>query len=319
MKKIGMKSIVTAFIMSIILAGCGGSSGDSASNYPEESVKIIVPFAAGGGATTTARTISEYAEDHVGESLVIENREGGGGSAGQQYVASADNDGYTLLLITGSAVTNPIFNKTSFTYEDFEPVIQLVSDVSYLYVNADAPYDDLESFAEYAKDNPGEVTISTSGAQASDHYAALEIIEELGLDAEAIPYDGESQAIASTSGGHDEATIGNFAAAEGQVQSGNLKPLVVLGDEQTDVYPDVPTSIEEGLEVTEASWRGIAAPKGTPSEIIEHLHEAFKKGFDDEDYQNQMSDLGMDTEYKGPEDFQDRVVEYYERMSQATE
>ncbi|WP_167751492.1 tripartite tricarboxylate transporter substrate binding protein [Lentibacillus salicampi] len=319
MKKLGLKSVLFSFIgLILILAGCSEATS-GAENYPDKPVKVIVPFSAGGGATTTARVIGQHTEEHLGETIVIENQEGGGGTAGQQAASTADPDGYTLLLMTGSAVTNPIFNNTSFTHEDFEPVIQLVNDVSYLYVDADAPYDDFESFIEFAEANPGEVTISTSGAQASDHYAALDIIAQYDLEAEAIPYDGESGAIASTAGGHDEAVIGNFAAAEGQVQSGNLKALVVLGDERSDVYPDVPSSSEVGLEVTESSWRGIAVPKETPQEVIDILHEAFKKGFDEEEYQEQMSNLGMDTEYQNPEDFQERINEYHESMNRDVE
>lgn len=319
MRKKVLKPVLFSLVgLILILVGCSDKTSD-AENYPDQPVKLIVPFSAGGGATTTARVIGQHTEEHLGETIVIENQEGGGGSAGQQYVSTADPDGYTLLLMTGSTVTNPIFNKTSFTHEDFIPIIQLVNDVSYLYVSADAPYEDFESFIEFAKENPGEVTISTSGAQASDHYAALDIIEQYDLDAEAIPYDGESGAIASTAGGHDEAVIANFAAAEGQVQAEKLKALVVLGEERTDAYPDVPYSSEVGLEVTESSWRGIAAPKDTPQEIIDILHEAFKKGFDEEEYQEQMSNLGMTTEHLDPEGFQERVNEYYERMNQDVE
>ncbi|KGX90497.1 tripartite tricarboxylate transporter substrate binding protein [Pontibacillus marinus] len=318
MKAFKMKGLLTLlFIISIVLSACGNqeTSGGTSEDFPDKPIKIIVPFAAGGAATHTARIIAQYSEEHMGQSIVIENREGGGGTAGQGYVASADADGYTLLLATTSVVTNPIFNKTSYTYEDYQPIMQLVSDVTIMYASSDAPYDDFDSFVEYAKQNPGEVTIATSGAQASDNIAGQEMIKALGIDATTIPYDGGAPAVASAAGGHDDIALASFSEGEGQVQSENLKPILVLGEKSHKEYPNIPTSVDKGFDVTDESWRGLVAPAGTDPEVIEHLHEAFKKGFENEEYQEKMENMGMVTRARGPEEFKKLMDKDFERMS----
>ena len=321
MKKFKSVAIVTA-AMSLFLGACGGggsngAAGESAAEkFPEEPIKIIVPFAAGGSATTTARLLAEYSEEPMGQSIVIENREGGGGTIGQQYVSTADPDGYTLLLATTSVVTSPIFNETAFTHEDFDPILQVVSDVSYLYINADAPYDDFESFIEYAKENPGEVTFATSGAQASDTIAAKELIEEAGIDATVIPYDGAAPGIASVAGGHDSAAMSSFGESEGQVQAGNIKPILVFSENKSTKYPDIPTSYEKGYEISDESWRGIVAPKGTDPEIIKYLQDAFKAGFDNPEFKEKMDNQGMDPIYKDSQGFKESIDNVYKRFSE---
>ncbi|WP_226530751.1 Bug family tripartite tricarboxylate transporter substrate binding protein [Metabacillus niabensis] len=319
MKTLNFRSWVFVIVLSMILTACNsqGSNTESnqstVSNFPEEPVKIVVPFAAGGAATTTARLIADASEESMGNSIVVENREGGGGTIGQQNVSTAKPDGYTLLLATNSLVTNPIFNKTSFTHEDFEPILQLVSDVSYLFVSTDAPYDDFGSFIEYAKENPGEVSFATSGAQASDNFAALDLIEATGIDATTIPYDGAAPAVASVAGGHDEVVTASFGDAEGQVQAGNLKPILVLSENKSKQYPDVPTSFEEGYEITDESWRGLVAPKGTDPEVVKYLQDAFKTGFDSEDFQKKMANQGMETVYKDSQEFKQAINDVFER------
>jgi tripartite-type tricarboxylate transporter receptor subunit TctC len=301
----------------LVISGCSSQSAGG-TNFPNKSIKIVVPFSAGGGADSTARIIAEHAEEHVGEKIVIENRDGAGGTIGQNMVATAEPDGYTLGLITTSIVTNPIFNDVTYTHEDFEPILQLVSDVGYLYVPGDAPYDDLESFKEYAIENPG-ITIAVSGAQTSDNFAARELIAALGIEGNPVPYEGGARAVASTAGGHDSATISSFSEAEGQVQNGNLKPILVLSENKSKQYPDVPTSFEKDIEVSEESWRGLAAPKGTDPEIIKYLQDAFKKGFDEEEYQKTMTNQGMDTRFRDNAEFKEVIEMNFERFKGAQE
>ncbi|QBP42715.1 tripartite tricarboxylate transporter substrate binding protein [Paenisporosarcina antarctica] len=320
MKKLKRNVLISSLLsIGVIISGCGNeeTSADSSDKFPEGPVKIVVPFSAGGGADTTARVIAEHTEEHLGVKIVTENRDGAGGTLGQEMVATAEPDGYTLGLITTSIVTNPIFNNVSYTHEDFIPIAQLVSDVGYLYIPGDAPYDDIESLIEYASNNG--VTIAVSGAQTSDNFAAREFAEAAGIQSTPIPYEGGSRAVASAAGGHDDATISSFSEAEGQVQSGNLKPILVFSEERSEQYPDVPTSYEKGIEVTEESWRGIGAPSGTDPEIIKYLQEAFKKGFDDEKYQEKMKNQGMDTMYRNTEEFQKVINTNYERFKNAKE
>ncbi|GGC89026.1 C4-dicarboxylate ABC transporter substrate-binding protein [Thalassobacillus devorans] len=314
------KGILMMLIVGILtLSACSQNSSSSkgeASNYPEKEIKIVVPFAAGGAATTTARLIAQNMEEHAGVDIVVENREGGGGTAGQQAVASAEPDGYTLLLATNSVITNPIFSKTGYTHEDFVPIGQVVSDASYLYIPEGAPYDDYESFVSYAKENPGEVTIGTSGAQASDTFAAKDLIEAEGLDAQTVPYDGAARAVSSAAGGHDDAAMSSFSEAEGQVQEGNLKPVLVFSEESSDEYPDIPTTADIGYEgITDESWRGLVAPKDTDEEISNYLTDALEKAFNEEDFQEAMENQGMVTRFRNGEELKELMNNQYEQYN----
>ncbi|SFP31472.1 Tripartite-type tricarboxylate transporter, receptor component TctC [Salibacterium halotolerans] len=317
--KTGLYASIMAGIL--VLGACGeqSSSGgsDGSSNYPNDEIQIIVPFAAGGAATTTARMIADNMEEHVGQDIVVENQEGGSGTAGQQAVASAEPDGYTLLLATNSVITNPIFSETSYTHESYEPIGQVVSDVSYLYVPQDAPYDDYESFITYAENNPGEVTIATSGAQASDNFAAEDLIEEEGIDANTVPYDGAARAVSSAAGGHDAAAMSSFSEAEGQVQEGNLKPILVFSSDSSQDYPDLPTTADLGYEgITDESWRGLVAPEGTDSEIINFLTNNLEKAFNEEDFQQSMENQGMTTRFRNGEELTELMNSQFERYNE---
>ncbi|UOQ91902.1 tripartite tricarboxylate transporter substrate binding protein [Halobacillus shinanisalinarum] len=318
LNKTGFLGMMVALL--ITLSACGNSSsaggeGDG-SNYPEKEIKIVVPFAAGGAATTTARLIAQNMEEHVGQEIVVENREGGGGTAGQQAVASAEPNGYTLLLATNSVITNPIFSKTGYTHEDFAPIGQVVSDASYLYIPEDAPYDDYESFVSYAKENPGEVTIGTSGAQASDTFAAKDLIEAEGLDAQTVPYDGAARAVSSAAGGHDDAAMSSFSETEGQVQEGNLKPVLIFSEDSSEEYPDIPTTADIGYEeITDESWRGLVAPEGTDEEILNYLTDALEKAFNEEDFQKAMENQGMVTRFRNGEELTELMNKQYEQYN----
>lgn len=314
----GVLAVLMTFLLILSACNSGSSEGETenASNYPEEEITIIVPFAAGGAATTTARLIAKSMEEHVGQDIVVENREGGSGTAGQQAVASAEPNGYTLLLATNSVITNPMFSKTGYTHENFAPIGQVVSDVSYLYVSEDAPYDDYESFVNYAKENPGEVTIATSGAQASDNYAAGDLIEAEGLDAQTVPYDGAARAVSSAAGGHDSAAMSSFSEAEGQVQEGNLKPVLVFSENSSEQYPELPTTADIGYEdITDESWRGLVAPEGTNEEVISSLTDFLEQAFNEEDFQQAMENQGMVTRFRNGDELKELMNTQYERYS----
>src|SRR5699024_9522241 len=235
---------------------------------------------------------------------IIENKEGGGGTAGQQEAANADNDGYTLLLGTNSLITNPMFSNVDYDIDDFTPIAQTVSDIFYLFIHESAEYDDIDSFIEYAKDNPSELTIATSCAETIGHLGAENFIEEAGIDVDLVPYDGGGEVSSSVAGNHDSAGVLSFSEADAQVQDGKVKPILTFNEEASEEYPDVPTSYEKNYEVTIDSWRGFFAPKDTNSEVIEKLEEAFKKANEEEEYKDSMENQGLNINYNDEEGLQ---------------
>ncbi len=323
----GLMALTMASLLT--LAGCGqesstndsgngeSSNGESTPetslNYPTKPIKIVNPFSAGGPADNTSRILAHHAEEFIGGSIVIENRDGGGGTIGQTAGASAKPDGYTLTLITASIVSNPIFNQVSYTHESFEPVIMTVNDPFYLVVSKDAPFDDAESFLEYAKENPGQISIGVSGSQTVPAFTAKEFEEKTGVELTTVPFDGEALAVAAAAGGHIQALIGNFSGIESQVKSGALKPILLFDVERSELAPDVPTAQEEGIDIISGSWRGIAVPAGTDPEIIEYLHQAFKQTTEKQEYQDQMTNSGIGITYRSPEEFKAIIEDTYNK------
>ncbi|WP_209125066.1 tripartite tricarboxylate transporter substrate binding protein [Alkalihalobacillus sp. BA299] len=293
--------------------GNGESNTDTALNYPTKPIKIINPFSAGGPADNTSRILAHHGEEFVGESIVVENRDGGGGTIGQTAGASAKPDGYTLTLITSSIVSNPIFNEVSYTHESFEPVIMTVNDPFFLVVSKDAPFDDTASFLEYAKENPGAINVGVSGSQTVPAFTAKEFEEKTGVELTTVPFDGEALAVAAAAGGHIDALIGNFSGIESQVNSGTLKPILLFDTERSDLAPDVPLAEEEGIDLISGSWRGIAVPAGTDPEIIEYLHEAFKAATEKQEYQDQMVKSGIGITYRNSEEFKAIIEDTYNK------
>lgn len=317
MKK--FKSIFTIGVFSLILftlIACDsgtGSSEEDVSNYPEKSIDIITAFAAGGSNDNIARTLAENSEDIIGEKIIVDNLTGGSGSVGQAQGAAADPDGYKLTLITASIVSNPLFNDLPYTHESFEPVILINNDPQYLIINEDAPFDDMESFIDYAEENPGNVNIGVSGAQTTNAFASKDLAKALDLELVTVPHDGTSDSIVALQGNHLDAVVASYTEFQSQMKSGELKPILnFAGEERSSKLPDVPTALELDIDVDYSSWRGIGAPEGTDPEIIEYLHDSFKEAIETEEFQESMENIGLDIDYASPEEFQKLIDETYE-------
>lgn len=312
------------FVTFTVLTGCNaekanGESNKGATDYPTKPIKIINPFSAGGSADNTSRILGQHAQEFLGESVVIENRDGGGGTIGQTAGAKAKNDGYTLTLMTSSIVGNALYNNVSFKVDDFEPIIMVVNDPIYLIAGKDAPYDTLEEFVDYAKAHPGEINVGVNGTQTNPAISNRQVSETADIEVATIPFDGESLALAAVAGGHVDVMYGGYSAFESQLHSGNVKVLTILSEERSEELPDIPTAIESGIDVVSTSWRGIGAPKGTDPEIIKILHEGFKQAVESDAYNEQMKKVGINLSYGDPEKFQeviDQSVEIYENYGQ---
>lgn len=324
-----MRKVITIFlfgiISSILLVACNNQSSNEASNesgaedYPNKPIKIVVPFSPGGSASNTARIAAQYAEEELGQEIVIENREGGGGAVGTALVSTEDPDGYTLLLATPSLVSSAVFSDVSFTPDSFEPVVQLVYEPTYLVGANEEPFNNIETFIEYAKENPGKVRISNSGAQGSKAIAADQWIEHEGLEIENIPYDGGSEAAAAAAGGHVEAQIGNYSETAGQVDAGKLEPILVFSQKDSENYPGLTTSFDIGYEVEAGTWRGFLAPKGTDAKIIKILEDTFEKVFENKEFLKQMEESSIPVEFRSSEEFKERIYDEYEMLKRSLE
>lgn len=315
-KKLNVFLIFTVFL-SIYLVACSNSEQGASEDFPTKSINLITAFAAGGSNDSIARTLAEASEDILGQKVIVENLTGGSGSIGQAAGANAKPDGYKLTLVTASIVSNPLFNDLPYSHESFEPVILINNDPQYLIVNTKSSYDNIDSFIEYAKENPGKVKIGVSGAQTTNAFASKDLSKSLDLDIVTVPHEGTADAVVALQGGHIDAVVASYTEFQGQLKSGELMPILnFAGEERSHHLPDTPTALELNIDVDYSSWRGIAAPKGTSPEVIQTLHDAFKEAIESEQFKDAMANLGFDIDYLNPEDFQQLINETYDNYVQ---
>ena len=260
------------------------SSTAHAQAWPQKPVKFIVPFPPGGATDISARLLGQKLQDLWGQTVVIENRGGAGGSVGAAEAARAAPDGYTLFFPSGSVVTanQHIYAKLGYDPEnDFVPVTNVVSGPQVLTVPANSPYKSVKELIESGRANPGKLFFGHAGIGSQTHLAAENLVFQAKLDAIAVPYKGEGPGLAALVGAETHFFVGNVAASIGHIKGGRLRALGVTSRSEFPQLPGVPpiSSVVPGFENT--GWFGIVAPRGTPKEIIQKVYLDTRKALED--------------------------------------
>jgi tripartite-type tricarboxylate transporter receptor subunit TctC len=274
-----------------------------AADFPTKEVQIIVPWAAGGATDLIFRALAAPTEKYLGKAVIVVNRPGGGGAVGYTEAAQASSDGHILVSAITPLTILPHQVKTAFTYKSFDPVINVSTDPSMFLAKPDAPWKDLKEFLSYAKQNPNMVTVGNSGAGGGVHLVALAFEKAAGVKFNHIPFSGGGPSVTALLGGHINVVSVSPPEGISQVQAGKLKILALFADKRLAMFPDVPTVKEQGTNFAMGMWRGLAAPKGTPPDVIKKLHDAFKKGMEDPAFKKSAADMAVSIHYLGPEDF----------------
>jgi len=263
--------------------------------FPTRSLRMIVPFVPGGGADTTARFVVEPLGLELGQSVVIENRGGAGGTIGAAAVAQAPADGYTLLYGTpGPLITNP-FLMANMPYDaqrDFAPVSLLTRGAYLLAVHKDVPVRTMSELLALARARPGELTYASAGIGAGSHLSGELLCMETGIRMTHVPYRGTSQAVADVAAGRVSISIDTYGVMIPMIQAGNLRPIAVTSLERFPEIPEVPTIAETlpGFEVGVVNY--VCVRSGTPEPIIRRLNEAFVKVLGSPVLAERMRDAG---------------------------
>ncbi len=281
-----MKKIFAALALIAALA----SSALAA--YPTKPVRLIVPYAAGGAADMTARLSAKVAEKYLGQPIVVENRAGGGAVTGTQAGASAAPDGYTLTLLGPGSVLNTYLKKVSYTVDSFAPVVQIVREFDVIAAHK-SQFPDLAAMKDYAAANPGAVKIGVSGALVYDHLESLIFAKALGVNLKVVPFNGSAPAMAAFLGKHIDLASGSFAELEAQAAAGEVVFLCVFSENRFPEHPDVPTAKEMGYDIVSGPWRGIAAPAGTPEDVLDTIADAYVKAFNDPEFKDNFAKAGL--------------------------
>jgi len=274
-----------------------------AADFPEKEVQIIIPWAPGGATDLVFRAVAASTAKHLGQAVVVVNRAGGGGAVGYTEGAQAKPDGYTLTAAVTPLTILPHQVKTAFTHKSYDAIINVVSDPSMFLVRAEAPWKTMREFLDQARKNPGMISVGNSGAGGGVHLVALAFEKAAGVKFNHIPFSGGGPSVTSLLGGHINAVSVSPPEGISQVQAGKLRIVALFAEKRFEMFPDVPTVREQGVNFTMGMWRGLAAPKGTPPAVIRKLHDAFKKGMDDPGFRKNAKDMAVNLEYLSPADF----------------
>lgn len=277
-----------------------------AQSYPDRPVKIIVPYSAGGTADFSARQIAQKLTEQTKQSFFVENKVGASGTIATNYVAKAAPDGYTLLANdTTYAMLPSLFKTLPWDHaNDLEPIAVITQTPVVLVVPENSPFKSLSSLIAYAKVNPGKLNYGSGGAGSSTHLSA-EIFKQVAqIDASHVPYKGAGEAMLAVLSGQVDFIITAAPTAIPQLQGGKIRALAITGSKRLPTISSVPTFKEAGLPgYVVSNWFGLAAPKGTPTAIINKLAAEVKKGLADPELKERLAKLGAEPGAVTPAEF----------------
>ena len=308
---------VLAVTATAMMLGLGMTSVQA--QFPEKPVRIVVPFAPGGGTDIIARTLGHEMSLELGQPVVIENRAGAGTIIGTDAVAKSAPDGYSLVISTFAHAVNPsLMERLPYsTDNDFTPVILIGRSPLVLVARPDSPYQTVQDVLTAAVANPGRVTFASQGNATSAHLAG-ELFQHLGqVELTHVPYRGAGPALTDVMGGQVDIMFGTAAAVGSFLESNTLKAVAVTTAERAPVRPDVPTVAESGLpDFMVEAWYGLYAPAGTPPEVVARLNEAAAKAANSEGFLRRVQPEGLIISAGAPEEFGRYVEREIERWAE---
>ncbi|HVK96135.1 MAG TPA: tripartite tricarboxylate transporter substrate binding protein BugE [Noviherbaspirillum sp.] len=264
-----------------LVSGLAFAAGAQAQTYPTKPITLIVPFAPGGTTDIVARIVADKLGKELGQSVVVENRGGGGGSIGASAISKAAPDGYTLGISTVSThAVNPACNpKLGYDpIQGFTPITNIARTPNVLTVNLKFPAQDFKQFLAHAKNNPGKLNYATSGTCSIQHMVGEQFKASTGTYILHIPYRGAGPALNDLLGGQVDMMFDNLPSSMSHIQAGKLRPLAIAWNKRLDALPNVPTFAELGLkQVNDPAWYGLVAPPKTPEDIIKKVNAATVK------------------------------------------
>ena len=309
--KINLHQRMQWFGMSLISCLFAISLAHAQSVYPVKPIRLIVPFTPGGVTDTSGRYIADQLSTKLGQQIVVENRPGASGNIGSYQVASAEPDGYTLLLgFDGTLVINPhVFEKISFdTVKDFSPIGKIGDAVLILVANNNFPGKTVNDMIAISKKDPQGLSYGTSGAGSSPHIAGELLKQKTGANLVHIPYKGGGQAMTDLLGGNIPLVYTAVAGANQHIKSGRLTPLAVSSFQRSSSLPDVPTFMESGIKDFElSSWVGLLAPAKTPRPVIMRLNQVLNEILASTEGKERLNAMGITATVGSPEKFSEQI------------
>jgi len=295
------------FLAALALAAVMAPAG--AQKYPAKPVRIVVPFAPGGGSDFIARFTAQRLTEGLGAQVIVENKPGAGGMLGIEQGVKSPPDGYTLTLIASSYTVNPSIYKFSFDpVADITPIIQLSQGPLLVVVRPSLPAKSLQDLIALAKAKPGQVNFASSGQGSVIHMATELFQTTAGIKMNHIPYKGTGPALTDTIGGQTDVFFSSTATAVPHVQAGKLRALAVTSAKRIAALPNVPTVMESGVKGYEVIlWHGLIGPKGLPRPIVERINAEATKTLKLKETAEQLQNDGVAPAGGTPEQFHEQI------------
>ncbi|GAA6296424.1 tripartite tricarboxylate transporter substrate binding protein [Enterocloster asparagiformis] len=345
MRKRNMKAMAMVAAAALVLAGCSGGGGsattaakeeattqaaaseekateaaadttaaaaEKTTDYPNKPIDLVVPFAAGGNVDLSCRILAQELEKELGQPVNVLNKEGGGAVVGQTYAVTQKPDGYTMLALTSSYVTNVLSGATTYDMDSITPIAEYCFDPELIVASEASGIETIEQFMEVGKEKV--LLNSTPGFSTSHHIASLIFTQKTGIEFEYMHTNGSAEQTVQLAGGHAEVGMTTYAGAASLIEQGKIKVLAICADERSDILPDVPTLKESGVDFVYGAYRGLAVPAGTPDEVVQILSDAMAKVMASEEVKTQFDNSGFPITYTDAATFKEFLANDYVSM-----
>ena len=314
-----MKKLLLALAAALLLT----AGPAPAQEYPQQTIKFVIAFGPGGGADIIGRILAESMSRKLGKPIIVENKPGAGGILGNDAVAKAAPDGYTLGVMTAGQIIAAV-TKKSMPYDTntaFAPVSQIATASLMIVVRPDFPANDVKELIAVAKKDPGKIVFASPGFAATQHFAGEMFKQVAGIELLHVPYKTTPEAINAVLGKHADVLFDTVSAVIGQVQGGQLKALAVTGKDRFPAVPNVPAAVESGVmpgyDVT--TWYGLFAPAGTPPAVIAKLNKALNESMQEDDVKKRMTAVGVLAKGGTPDEFGKFLTSEFKRWDAVRE
>ena len=318
-----MPTAMTSAIAALgMILGSVTATSAQEDSYPEREIQLVIPYSPGGATDVIFRLVSEKAEKHLGTTLVPVNMAGAGATRGSRHVKDAEPDGYTLLGSHDTIALSNLAGMVDYSYDAFEPIALLTQTINIPATNADNPVENAGDIADYVKENPGEVSFGMTPS-STDHFFWAQFFDAAGIDMDDIRfvgYPGTGDQVSALLANEIDFAMLNLPSGGSYFENGSLRPLGVAHDERLGAMPDTPTLREQGIELDNATSRGIFAPKGTPQERLDKVADAFGRALEDEELRNRIeNELGSVVRFLEGEEYQEFLDENEAALARAAE
>jgi tripartite-type tricarboxylate transporter receptor subunit TctC len=310
----GLKGLAGLAVLTMTFAAA------QAQSWPSQNIRLVVPFPPGGSTDVLARKLAEGLRERLGQTVIVENRPGAGGTIGSEFVAKSAPDGYTLLMgVTGShGVAPSLYPNLGYQpLRDFAPISLLVSAPLVLVVNPEVPAKTLKDFIALAKTQPDTLTYGTPGNGTSMHLTGVTFDLQAGTKLVHVPYKGSAGALTDLLSGQIKTMFGDLLVVLPQIRAGKINALAVTSKTRNPLLPDVPTMAEAGLPGFEVlSWQGLFAPAGTPPAVVERLGKEVRAVMESKDVKEFFAAQGFLVGASTPAEFTGFVGSEVKRWSE---